>query len=233
MLALSINSLIEEANLADPGQKRLAGNIGNIESMLEPEHLVKLEQRLGDVAFAFLAFDPRADAAVRQYVEEGTLASDAGPHVLALFTLAHDAASPVELDDEAFVGWLELDLVEQPAYQLIRLLFEPGPVPPLPGIAFFARLSEPCEVVYFDLGSLDDAAKVRTRLRALFALVDDAVRSSKGMEKVANTLAVAAERGQFQPFRSGRVSIRQWLTRGARFVGDHAGDIVAVLGLVV
>jgi hypothetical protein len=176
MLALSINSLIEEANLADPDQKRLAGNIGDIESMLKPEHLVKLEQRLGDVAFAFLAFAPKADAAVRQYVEEGTLASDAGPHILALFTLAHDAASPVEVDDEAFADWLDLDVAEQPAYRLVRLLFEPGPVPPLPGIAFFARLSEPCEVVYFDLGSLENAAKVRERLRALFALADDAVR---------------------------------------------------------
>jgi hypothetical protein len=210
----------------------LSGNV-NVDELLKEEHLQLLERRLGDVVFAFLAFHPWADSAVLDYVEGGTLASDSGPDIMVLFTVAQDASMGSDIDQSSFADWLKIDAGEQPSYVMIRELFEPASVPPLPGIAFFERFTSPSEVVYFDLASLDRDA-IRQRMREIFSLAGRAARVNREQpgRSFADVLAVSAQRER-RPFaRSGPVSMRQWLVKSYQFAGDHFGDIVSVVPLL-
>src|SRR5215472_10903514 len=131
MLVISFRTLIQEA-MAPPGEKRLSGNIRSTEQLLKTESLSLLEQQHRG-PFAFLAFHPEADRPITEYIQQGSLASDSGPNILALFTLSGEATFPTRLTPSSFGDWLEIDSSSHPSYQLIRFLFEPEPVPPLPG----------------------------------------------------------------------------------------------------
>lgn len=233
MLALSLKSQIEQAVNDAPGQYRLSGNV-DVERLFEPDNVRHLEEALGGAVFAFLAFHPGADDAVRRYVEMGSLASDAGPNVVVLFTLAEDAALPVDVGDDAFDGWLTLDASEQPSYRMIRWLFEPAEPPTVPGVAVFERLAEPCEAVYFSLAGLDaDAVRDRSRLILKAASRAATERQEGGSRSLADRLAVWGQRERLDVDRSGTTSMRQWFVRGYQLVGDRLGDIVGVVGLAV
>jgi hypothetical protein len=219
MLVLSLKSQIEQAVNAAPNEWRLSGN-ANVDDLFDPEHARQLDAAFADVAFAFLAFHPGADRAVREYVEGGSLASDAGPNVLALLTLPQEAALPVDVADDAFLGWLQLDAEEQPSYRMIRSLFEPDQAPPLPGIAVFERTAEPCEAVYFSLAGLD-VDGVRDRVRRILGAAGHAriEHAEQGGRSLADRLAVWGQKERLPVERSKRVSMRQWLVRGYQFVG--------------
>jgi hypothetical protein len=227
-LVLSLGSLIEEATLGGK-VKRVSGNVLDPSKLLLEENLRALEEAFGGV-FAFLAFHPSADAAVIEYLESGTLESDSGPNVLVLFTQSRNADTPKQLSSEAFTEWLEVRSEQLPAQGLIRGLFEPGYVPPLPGLLVFDSFTEQGEAVYFDLSSDARVEEVRSSLRPIFALVDKAARSRIGRRRAfADRVAVAAQRAKLTHRRSGRVSMRQWLVQAYQLVGEHAGDIVAPL----
>jgi hypothetical protein len=224
MLALSVSSLFEEAISTD---KRLAGNVSNFRAMLEPANFAKLNEIAK--AFAFVAFHPSADAAVADYVKSGTMSSDSGPNILALFTVDVVASTPTQVDKDAFAPWLEIDTSVHPSYQLIRLLFEPKAVPPLPGIAFFRELGTNAEAIYVRLKAESESA-VREELRLIFSLADRSVLEAHEV-KYMDRLAVSLQRQRIEYFKTNRVSLEEWLVRSYQIVGDHAGDLVSVVGL--
>jgi hypothetical protein len=228
---VSLSSLVEEAVLGSDSWKRSSGNVLDPEALLNEESLHALEQSFPGV-FAFLAFHPGGDRVVREYLETGTLSTDSGPNVLVLFTLSVDAGAPMSVTEDAFADWLHLDRQELPSQRLVRELFEPGLVPPLPGVLVFDAFLEPGEAIYLDLSAASTVDDLRQLLRSAFALLDQAVRdASKGKRSVADRFAVAAQQQRLRIYRSGRVSMRQWLVQAYQFVGDHSGDIVAAIGL--
>ena len=151
MLILSFQTLIEEA-ISEAGQKNLTGNIRSFEKLLEPENLERLHARFHGW-FAFIAFHPGADQPTLAYVQEGTLASDSGPHVLVLFTTDAQAKWPTPLKDSMSSDWLNLDTTTHPSYEMVRWLFEPKAAPPLPGILFAESFSGEGEAIFISLGT--------------------------------------------------------------------------------
>jgi hypothetical protein len=228
---VSLSSLIEEAALGGGGIKRASGNVLSPEALLNEDNLLALEQSTPGI-FAFLAFHPRGDRALMEYLEDGTLGSDSGPNILVLFTLSTDAGAPLVLATDAFAQWLHIDEGELPCQRLIRELFEPGPVPPLPGLLVFDSFLQPGEGIYLDLSKETSSEELRRSLRSAFALLDHAVRTGKdGKRSVADRFAVAAQRDRRQIYRSKRVSMRQWLVRAYQLLADHSGDIAAAISL--
>jgi hypothetical protein len=227
MLILSLSTVIQEA-VAETGLKKLSGNIRSLDELLKPENLAILDERHTGL-FAFLAFHPGVDEAVASYVRGGSLASDAGPDTLVLFMLDAEARSAAPLSDNAFGSWLALDTSIHPAYQLVRWLVEPKAPPALPGIVFFKRFTQPDEAVYVSLHGLADAKAVGEQLRNVFSIAERSLRSER--QSFAARFAVELQQRKLKYQRSGSTSLREWLVRAYQLAGEHAGDIVSVLGL--
>jgi hypothetical protein len=233
VLAISLRSVIQEA-AADQNIKKLSGNIQSFADLVKPENLALLEKS-HQGAFAFLAFYPAADAAITSYVHAGTLASDSGRHILALFTLDEEARWPTPVTPESFGSWLTLDAAVHPAYELVRLLFEPTAPPPLPGIAFFDTFTAETHVVYATLAGLADAGAARQSLRQLFGLAErvwqEAQRKPRGA--FADRLGAALAKDGLPYVRTGRISMREWLVKSMRFLEEHASDIVTLISAAI
>ena len=182
MLAVSLRTQIEQILAEQEQVKRASGNIKSFDAVFAPGSLTILAQKFR--AFAFLAFDPKADQVIAEYIREGSLAMDSGPNFLVLFLLDCPATSPVSLDASSLNSWLELDQSVQPSHQALRFLFEPKPVPPLPGIAVFRELGEQAEVIYIPFPAQDTVPAVRNYMRILSSHIDVA---SRGSEKSIST----------------------------------------------
>ena len=227
MLAISLNTILEQVAADEHNQKRSSGNIADFAQLMQPENLERLDAAFD--AFAFLAFHPGADEAVRSYVEAGTLGSDSGKRLLALFSLGEEASWPTPVKAASFGAWIDVDTSIHPAYEMVAWLFEPDPSPPLPGVALFRSMAGEDEVVYVGLGDADSAALVRERLRGVFALAQRAASAGT----FADDLGAALLRERIAYEKTGRKSVREVLIRGSQVAREHASDIVAVAGLAV
>lgn len=238
MHMVSLTSLIEDAVFHEPGIRRDRGNVGSLEELLKPENVGKLEEHYA--AFAFLAFDPAADAAVAKYLAEGTAANDSGPNILTLVVARKGHQVPTRFDPE-ILGGVVIEKADLPASQFIGALFGDR-VPPLPGVAIFDRFDDDAEAVYFQLAGLS-SEQVRTRLREVFSVANDAIKGADGGERLAERLALFGEKkkrqtrnedGEVPPFefaRSGPVSARQWLAKTLGFLNRHSADLIALVSL--
>lgn len=230
MYVLSLQTLTEQIVGAQVAEKHLSGSVEDLSILFEGNNLEVIETRY--TAFGFLAFDPRADHVIVDYLAEGTLAADSGARVLVLFTTARPAPFPSPLDVES-LDWLELDTGTLPAQEMLRDLFVPNEAPPLPGIAFLRRFSTGDEAIYFPLGDHETAAALRQYLRALFVDVAGAADAGTTGRQFINHIAVKSQLAN-RTFRRGMIgSPRQWLISGYRYVKANAGDIIAAVGLFV
>ncbi|WP_242911349.1 hypothetical protein [Actinomadura terrae] len=226
MLVMSFQAMLEEA--AARGKKGHAGNIQRLESLLTAENM----SQLSDYArvLCFLAFHPRGDAPVVDYIKAGALADDSGPDVLVLFTLDDPAPVPVSLEDESFGRWADLGLSANPSHRMIRALFDDRPTPVLPGLVVFENFAGDSDALYLPLGHLDTEHEVRTHLREVFSGVAHLGSGSKP-GKFLDDLGMHWSRQELTYERSGRRPVREWLLGGFRAARDHYGDIVATIGL--
>ncbi len=211
---------------ARPDTRGLTGDISNPEKLLDPENIARLK----DVArvFALLAFHPRADSSVHEYLISGGLLADSGPNILVFFVLDEDASAPVPIGDGAFSSWVSLNASSIPAYRLVRSLFEPAPVPPLPGLAFFSGLERDSEAVYVHLADDSDVDAVQRKLRTVFSLADHAARTQPPQE-LLGSLRLALRRERIKYTATKRISLAEWLINSYHFVFDHAWDIVTLI----
>lgn len=229
MLAISVLSMLEE--LAAGNQKKLAGNVKDAESLLQPETLNELAQSVP--LAAFLAFHPATDQAVMDYVRSGALSADSGPRILVLFALDQTASAPIPVGLQSFSQWLELDTTSHPSYDLVRLLFDERAVPPLPGIVFFASVGDRTDAVYVELAGLNSVVEVQARLRQVFAVADDLVRDGHPGAGFGDDFGTRLKAKRVPYVRTQRASFLEWLVHGFQLIGDHRGDIVAVAGLLI
>ncbi|MGA4994654.1 hypothetical protein [Nonomuraea bangladeshensis] len=225
VLALSIATLLESAAT---DEHRQTGKIENLEKLLQPEGLAALEKVA--TFYAFLAFHPGVDQAIKEYVLSGSLSADSGPDVLVMFCLDETADTPTPLDDSSFGSWLTLETTAPPAYTMVRHLFGSSPVPPLPGIAFFEGIGHDDEVVYVHLVDDHEPEAARAKLRKVLSIAAQAASRSPGSGRQA-VLAAGLLNERIPYTRSGRTSLREWLIHGRRFLSERGWDLVSLLGL--
>ena len=229
MLVISLRSLIQEAT-ASADEQHLSGHIRDPEALFRSDSMQALEDRHSG-PFGFLAFDPHADKAIADYLLQGTLAVDSGEQLLILF-ITSEATSAVSLTRYSLCEWLEVEKAEQPAYELVRNLFQSKQVPPLPGVAFFASLQGKREVIYAGLAEFADAPAVRARLRSLFSQADHAWSSASSQrDAFISKLAVALMRSNIAFERTGRISMHEWFVSAYKFLGRHKADLVSIVKL--
>lgn len=225
LITVSLTELIEQA-VADPNQKNLTGSLEDFMRLLGEENLARLEAA-HQGAFAFLVFHPSADGYIADYLRRGTLGSDSGPKVLAFVTLDEDAmsapSSPVP-DGVAVDGRIHI------AYEVTRSLFSPQAPPPLPGVVFTGGLSGANDAVYTPLGDVADEDDVRSRLRLMFSLADQALDASRDRSDFPDRFAKALVSEGIAYQRSGRRSLAEWVARSYHLIVDHGLEWVTVLG---
>lgn len=224
MLALSLVTVLEAA--ARGGRHGLAGDVTNLEELLDPDNLAKLKGVAS--AFAFLAFHPRTDNDLREYITSGGLLADSGPNVLVFFIIDEDASAPLTISDETFGSWISLQADNNPADQLVRYLFEPAPVPPLPGLVFFTELEQDSEAVYVYLGDDSGAEALRRKLRTVFSLADYTARTQPPQD-LLGSLRVTLRRERIRYTTTKRMSLAEWIVSSYQFVSDHAWDIATLI----
>jgi hypothetical protein len=234
-LLVPLRNLLEQAS-ASVEVKHLAGEVQSFEELLRPENLDRLADASPGV-LAFLAFHVGADTTITEYVKAGSLASDSGRKVLVLFSSDTRVFSPTYSDDASVfsgadaIPGVKIDAGIQPAYEMIRLLFEPDPAPPLPGIALFKDFTD-SEVVYAKLSGLATPGEVAERLRQIFALAAEAGALASD-RTFAEAVSVGLEKRRIPHLTTGRTSVREWFVRGYQFLWDNRSDIIAGIGAVV
>jgi hypothetical protein len=144
--------------------------------LLSHDNLEQLE-RWHDGVFAFLAFHPKGDKPIVDYLLEGTLADDSGQRVLVFFTLNCDARWPKPICPSDFGDWIGVEQSSDVSHQIIALLFKDQTAPPLPGILFFERFSI-TEPVFASLAGLHETSRIRETIRLLCSVADRCSRDN-------------------------------------------------------
>jgi hypothetical protein len=224
-MLVSLRELIEAAIAAGEPYFKASGAVTDWAALYDPANLALLDNE-HDGVFAFLAFHPVADEAVAAYVAERTLASDSGAHTLVFFTLEAEARRGGRANRAA--GFV-LDDGLHPAYEAVRLLYEPAAPPSLPGIVFTPELFGPADVIFVPLTELDGPAAVRERLREVFALAEAAWRRS-GRDGFPAALATSLLARQTPYDRRERTSAREWLIKGYQVAIKRGADLVTLIG---
>jgi hypothetical protein len=224
-MLVSLREQIEAAIAADDPFRKASGEVTDWETLYDPANLALLDNE-HDGVFAFLAFHPVADGAVAAYVRERTLASDSGVHTMVFFTL--DAGERRGGRANRAAGFV-LDDGLHPAYEAVRLLYEPAAPPGLPGIVFTPELFGPADVIYVPLTEMDGPAAVRERLREVFVLVEAAWRRG-GRDGFPDALATSLLARQTGYDRRERTSAREWLIKSYQFAVKRGADIVTFIG---
>jgi hypothetical protein len=230
MLVASLQTVAEEVVQAGGSERWLSGSVADLDTLFTADRLQLLEKQY--IAFGFLAFDPRVDKAIIEYLAEGTLATDSGAHILVLFTTSKPTPVPNSLNVDA-LDWIDLDDSVLPAQEMLGHLFAPGTPPALPGIAFLRQFSSGDEAIYFPLTDRKTTEEVRQDLRETFADVAKSANAADTGKQFIDKLAVNSQLRRRAYHRGGISSPREWIIKGYRTVRANAGDIIAAVGLFV
>lgn len=232
MIVQSLVNLVE-ATKADPAKKNLSGNISDLKELMTHENLIRLEKAHEGI-FAFMAFHPGADKALTEYIGLGSLASDAGDYVLALFTLGTSAYRPRKIDFRLLESTVAIDHGEHPAYDLVRFLFPKDLPPRLPGILFIEKFSSLTEPVFVSLEKSVAVADVVARVRLLFEMATRSYVKTKedGSIDFVHDFSTRLAAGKIDYRRGEAASMTEWLIKGYYRVRQNLGDIVSVVKLL-
>ncbi len=230
MLVTSITNIFE--SIINEDQKNFTGFVENPKELLKEENLVRLDQSIKGV-FCFLAFHPRHDQALFDYVCSPIFSSDTGSHVLALFTIEESAITPQVMGKNLANSWISVEESNYPAYEIVGQLFPSDQPPPLPGVLIVHRLSEPTEPVYVPLNRDMKGDVLASFMRSLFLYVDEGYRTSiKESVALAPRLGAILARENISYMRISPLSFSEWLFKSISFVKKHGGDIVTGIKLL-
>ncbi len=221
MHVISFRTILETV-AAEPGKKHLEGNVTDFESFTSRSTLQKLEQQHAGL-FAFLAFHPSFDPAVAAYARSGSLSHDSGSNILVLMVLDENAHSVPEAH-EIDVPGVEVSASEHPAYSMIRMLFEGGQVPALPGLLLFESFVRDTPSVFVSLDGFQEEG-IRSRLRGVFEITSEVYQKSQ--TKIADRLGVALAKAEIPYEKSQRLSLAEWLIKAWKLARDNKEEIVA------
>ena len=229
--ALSLSKLVDEAAyLQDESSKNLSGSITDPENF---ERNASALESLHRGSFSFIAFHPRTDPAVAEYIERGSLASDSGPNILVLFFSAAEMRFPRNITPNDVNLGVTLDTEVHPAYQFTERLFPTGVRPKLPGLLFFDHVLDANEAVYVPILKQSTAIEVGDFCRSVFILVDDVVKRHKPWERVSfDDLSTTLKSKGIEYSRTGETSIGEWLIVAYGFAKKNAGTIVSVVSKI-
>jgi hypothetical protein len=227
----SLTRVAEEAGyMLEPGRNKL-GSIQNPRTF--EENFAALDQ-LHKGIFAFLAFHPVSDKQVAEYVREGSLGSDAGPHILVFFLAGFDAAqAPRRLVVGDLQYGVELSLEAHPAYELAARFSAQEVSPPFPGLIVFDGLLTPRQAIYVPITG-SNATRVRSSCRKIL----DAANASfvKEFGKHAKVLRFDFDRFAARLVelgldyrRAGERGLRSAAFIAAAWVKKNAGALVSVM----
>ena len=227
---ISLQSLMEEA-LAEEHVKYLTGNVKAVEELFSEKNMAVLKRHFQGI-FAFLGFHPKVDTGITSYICSGSISSNSGSDIMVLFTLNTPATSPVELENQWFKKWIELETSVHPSYTITRNMFMDPVVLPFPGIIFFEDFLQVQNPIYIHITESSSEDGVRQQMRLLFALAEKAynvsLESGKGF---LDTFALNLQKNHL-PYERGRdISAREWFVNAFRIIGKHFGDIVSVVQL--
>lgn len=229
--AISVHKLIDEAAyLQDTSIKHLAGSI------TDPDELARNAPALESLhkgLFAFLAFHPKADKEVADYVEAGSLASDSGTNILVLFFSATDFRMARNISAKDLGLGVSLDLNIHPAYEFARWLFPNGAMPKLPGLILFDHVFDVVNAIYVPIAKRGNQNEVAEFCRSVFALADKVVVERKDGQPLSfDNLGFQLKRAGIEYSRTGSASVGEWLLAAFQFAKKHGGTIASVIGKV-
>lgn len=164
MKMISLAQLAAEAAYTADGNRNLSGKLVYTEDLEAAFH--KFDS-LTQCMYVFLAFHPKSDAAMSQYILEDSVSDDAGPNLMALFLSPDQVSLPRAIRRSDLLFGVEVKREEHPAYKLARSFYPTDALPKFPGLIFFDSLSAPTHSVYVAVGG-DSAASFRTACRRVF-----------------------------------------------------------------
>jgi hypothetical protein len=227
MLVASVTTLFEA--IVNDDRKNFTGLVEDPSVLLEPDTLAKLDRSIQGV-FCFLAFHPRFDAAVFDYVCSPSFPTDTGSHVLALFTVEESALTPQVMGKHLAENWLSLEESNYPAYEIVNKLFVSDRPPALPGVLIAHRLAEPSEPVYVPLRRELKGDQLAAFMRSLFLYADEGYRRSvRESVPFAPKLGTVLAREGISYMRISPLLFSEWLFKSINFVRSKGGDIVTVV----
>jgi hypothetical protein len=229
--AISLSRLIDEAiYLEDPSTKNLAGSITDARDFHDHRQSLQAFHR---GLFSFLAFHPRTDAPVAEYVETGSLASDSGPKILVLFFAAKDIRFPRAVTPKDLNLGVELDLNAHPAYEFVEWLLPGQSLPQFPGIMFMDNVVESIDAVYVPIANHSNAIDVADCCRSIFALANHIQTKNPNEPFSMDSFCAALKSANIDYTRSGGASISEWLVVAYQFGKKHQASIVSVIAKAV
>jgi len=227
VIVAPLQNLIE-SSLADRSGRNLSGYVRNADDLMSEEKLSALEKAHEGI-FAFVLMHPSVDKAVAEYVTAGSLGSDAGDVVFALFTLPSSVATRREVDESALSDWIEIDRGRNPAQEMLRELFKDKPAPPLPGVVLIESFVRHTEPIYVSLAGATTVQEVASICRIVFEVATRAYQKSD--RSFATHVGTDLARAGISYVRGGGRSLQEWLVAAAKIAYANASTIVSVVKL--
>lgn len=230
MYGLSLSKLLQESVITH-GEDKIrysSGGIQSLEKLLRPENIRTFES-LHNGIYCFLAFHPKIDNIVSDYIKIGSLGSDAGRQIMVLFIATSEMRTPKQVEKSDWDFGIELETSIHPAYEAVEILF-PGKKVNLPGLVFFDRLSEPKNSVYLPLSEVESVSNLASLCRTIFTIANNSFNTSiDKRQDFAELFSVQLEKKRIRYERSQKTAFREWLVKIYNKVYDHRADIISVV----
>ncbi len=222
---LNLSRLLEEATYTTVSNKRAIGSFQSLPELLDSAAALQAQHR---GLFAYLAFHPLQDPAVAEYIQNGSIGSDAGFRVMVLLLASKPCDVIENLKPSLMMGSVAVNYATDPAYQLVERVFPQDPVPNLPGLMFFDDLRGIGHAVYISLALHDAARDVGEVCRKCFSFAEVAF-AERQSTLWTDTLA-AKLKAQGIPFqRSGAMHGREWLAHALSLGGQLGASMVSLV----
>jgi hypothetical protein len=227
MKIVSLDKIVAEAAYLQDDKRRLEGPIRDVSQFRSRLQLVEAQHH---GIFSFLAFHYASDRAVADYIIAGSIADDAGPHILALFLTKSGRHGPRSLKSTELDLGVNIASGSHPAYELVRWWFPADPRPTLPGVLFLDGLVEVGNAVYVSLDDLT-VEGVTSRCRKLFRFVEESLRAETPLGKIEldfDAFCRLLNNAAITYLRTGG-GLRRRLDASVKWIEDHREQIACVI----
>lgn len=226
--ALNVTRIIEELIYENSPVKNATGSFLSVEQLAQDAGLLT---RKHAGLFAYLAFHPQQDNAVREYVEGQSVCSDAGTSIMVLTMAAQPCGFAEDVTPELLVGKTAVTYARHPAYEIAEWMFPTGRRPLLPGLLIFDQVFDVRDALYVPLAGCEDRKQLGDLCRKAFLFAEEAWTKDKvgWIDRAAARLN--KEKIDYQ--RTGDKSLREWMVNALRVASKAGMSLVALFPKVV
>lgn len=226
MTIIPLSNLINSVDYTNSGVKNATGMIRDWEKLLQPETIERLRAQHQGV-ICYLAFDSLMDTELLNYIQTGSLSSEAGDEVLILFSINKIVESMTMIEEEELKEIIEFDHKENVNHKVLQAYFNDASYQALPGLLIFDNIANSKNSIYVPLNKTAHPQQL-DGLRKVLEIIHQQIGKRGFKSSLIDAIATDLVREKLEYEKNNNYSFGEGIILFYRILMKAKSDLISI-----